>query len=48
MNSSGIIALGVIVVVGIIALIIVKIRMNRKAAKEWAEREAARQESPKP
>jgi hypothetical protein len=47
MNGSGIIVLGVIVVVGIIALILLKIRWNKKAAKEWADREAARQEPPK-
>ncbi len=44
---SGIIVLGVLVVVGIIALIILKVRWNKKAAKEWASRAAAREEAQK-
>jgi hypothetical protein len=45
---SGIIVMGVLVVVGIIAFVIFKVRWSRQAAREWAAREAARQNTPKP
>ena len=41
---SGIIVLGALVVVGMIVFVILKIRWSKQSAKEWAAREAAREE----